>query len=605
MLCILLLGVWYGAFAHAEPPFVLSERSVEKSRWEIIADIRDKSNTVDLENQHLLWTLFWKSRLGIIDEDPDIFERILNHQITAVTHHPNEVAEFFTKVQPTILVHSAIVILNRDYAISQNLWSQKTLESIQQNILVEMNPYTHPSTLAQWLPCWKSAGGSVGMELYRLTIRELTKSLNSQFVTTDTINTIRADFGLNNPVQLACPKYKPAQVESQSIPKQPQPQIVRSTQSTSTIWFPSIVRWLTLLGTLTILTWLKQSYPKHHKRWLRVITPVLLLMGIEYGAGLCTDPLLYTKPLFHTQQWQVVPWTIDDQNEYFQTQGSYLRSQKIPRTTSRARVVILGASSAHGSNELWEDTFAGLLAAESNWDVVNLGIGGTTSAGLVSLLPYIEELQPDALIVYYGHNEIHQLRQLRSLNPTFMQWYPIQRLLWSSNLYTQLHSFVKPTEGIQFEPHPTQEDTTLPSSTEEQFIFFSTSHFENNLSLVLHNTENIPTLLITPPTNYPFAPMEYSVSLPKTIEAIQQQIDVHPEATTIHSTIKAAIPELAKKHGTYHWDLDAYFHQNSPDTTSANGLFWDELHPSALGHKWIADGLHTWLTDIEPLNREQ
>ena len=27
VLCILLLGVWYGAFAHAEPPFVLSERS--------------------------------------------------------------------------------------------------------------------------------------------------------------------------------------------------------------------------------------------------------------------------------------------------------------------------------------------------------------------------------------------------------------------------------------------------------------------------------------------------------------------------------------------------------------------------------------------------
>ena len=108
------------------------------------------------------------------------------------------------------------------------------------------------------------AGGSVGMELYRLTIRELTKSLDSQFVTTETINTIRADFGLNNPVQIACPKYKPAQVESQSIPKQPQPQIVRSTQSTYQMWFPSIVRWFTLLGTLAFLTWLKQAYPKHN-----------------------------------------------------------------------------------------------------------------------------------------------------------------------------------------------------------------------------------------------------------------------------------------------------------------------------------------------------
>ena len=602
MLCAVLLGVWYGAIAQASPPFVFPETSVEKTRWQIIADIRNTPNTFDVEHQRLLWTLFWESRLGIIDEDPDIFERVLDHQITAATHHPTESTKVFTEIQTAVLLHSAIAVLNRDYAIPKELWNQETVESIQQSILVEMSPYTNPSALEQWLPCWKSSGGSVGMELYRLAIRELTAVLDSSVTTT---NSIHSDFGLANPVQIACPQYKPAQVESQGIPKQPQPKIVHFTQSTYDIWFPSIVRWFTLLSTLAILTWLKQSYPKYKRLWLRVTTPVLLLLGVEYGSGLCTTPLLYTKPLFHTQKWEVVPWIIDKQNEYFQTQGSYLRSQKISRTTSRPRVVILGASSAHGSNELWEDTFAGHLAAEDKWDVVNLGIGGTTSAGLVSLLPYIQELQPDALIIYYGHNEVHQLRQLSNISPTFMQWYPLQRLLWSSNLYTQLHSFVKPTESIQFEPHPTQEDTTLPSPTEEQFMFFSTSHFENNISLVLHNTHDIPTLLITPPTNYPFAPMEYSVSLPKTIDEIQQQIDVHPEATTIHSTIKAAIPKLATKHGTYHWDLDEYFHQNSPDTTSANGLFWDELHPSALGHKWIADGLHTWLQDVEPLNTER
>jgi len=99
--------------------------------------------------------------------------------------------------------------------------------------------------------------------------------------------------------------------------------------------------------------------------------------------------------------------------------------------------------------------------------------------------------------------------------------------------------------------------------------------------------------------------MEYSESLPETIADIQKQIDSHPESTTIHSTIKSTIPTLAKQHGTYHWDLDVYFHQNSPDSTSANGLFWDELHPSALGHKWIADGLKTWLSKIEPSNTDR
>ena len=89
--------------------------------------------------------------------------------------------------------------------------------------------------------------------------------------------------------------------------------------------------------------------------------------------------------------------------------------------------------------------------------------------------------------------------------------------------------------------------------------------------------------------------MRIAVLMTNTDETVFAQ--KHPkDGEKFTSLIKTVRPD---------WDLDIYFHQNSPDTTSANGLFWDELHPSALGHKWIADGLHTWLTDIEPLNREQ
>ena len=505
-----------------------------------------------------------------------------------------------------ILLRSAVKVLHRDYGIPKETWSQEMLTAIEQDLLVKINP--HSRTLPQWLTCWKSTGGSVGMELYRLSLRKLVASIESNVQTTNIAKTILIDFDLAKPVQLGCPKYKPAQVEGQNSPVQPTPNIVRTIPTVYQSWFSDIFKWLIGLGIIGVILWRRTTNPfqdPYNTIWWRIATPVLLFLGLELGVGLFTTPLLYTTPLFQSQGWQVVPWTVDEDSQHFWTQGSYLRAQKIPRTTSHPRVVILGASSAHGSNELWEDTFAGRLQSQGTWDVVNLGIGGTTSTGLVSILPYVEQLNPDALIIYYGHNEVHQLRQLSNIRPTFIQWYPVQRLLWSSNLYTLLHTWITLSKDPNLDIQKMEETPTKSALTEDQLLSFSKAHFENNLNLVLHSTQTIPTLLITPPTNYPFAPMEYSESLPETITDIQKQIDAHPESTTIHSTIKSIIPTLAKKHGTYHWDLDVYFHQNSPDTTSANGLFWDELHPSALGHKWIADGLKTWLSKIEPSNTDR
>ena len=122
------------------------------------------------------------------------------------------------------------------------------------------------------------------------------------------------------------------------------------------------------------------------------------------------------------------------------------------------------------------------------------------------------------------------------------------------------------------------------------------------LSFVLSKFDSVPTLLISPPTNYPFAPMadladtEMYSDYP---EDIQIRIDNHPEATTIHSSIRRQIVILAGIYQKTHWDLDFHFHRNSPDGLSANGLFWDELHPSALGHQWIARGVKKWLYEVE------
>ena len=93
--------------------------------------------------------------------------------------------------------------------------------------------------------------------------------------------------------------------------------------------------------------------------------------------------------MFHVNNWSVDPW-IETDTHYSHKETISERSAFQRRRASK-RLVVLGASSAHGSNELMEDSFAGIVNEQTEWDVVNLGIGGTTSAGLVSLIPYVEQ----------------------------------------------------------------------------------------------------------------------------------------------------------------------------------------------------------------------
>ena len=41
-------------------------------------------------------------------------------------------------------------------------------------------------------------------------------------------------------------------------------------------------------------------------------------------------------------------------------------------------------------------------------------------------------------------------------------------------------------------------------------------------------------------------------------------------------------------------DAEAVFYHHSPDGITANGLFWDELHPNARGHQYLAQAIIPW-----------
>ena len=123
------------------------------------------------------------------------------------------------------------------------------------------------------------------------------------------------------------------------------------------------------------------------------------------------------SPLFSSTDWQFMPFEKREIDGvlYWESQGGSMRGNRfaIEKSTTEKRIAVLGASSAHGSNHIKEEAFAGLL--QTRWQEEtqsddrfvwnNLGIGGTTSNGVLFMGLWALEQDIDGLIIYYGHNE--------------------------------------------------------------------------------------------------------------------------------------------------------------------------------------------------------
>ena len=586
LIIVLILGMWFHE-SEATPPFNVnptSETGVPPEyRLEQIQQLKSIEWTTSSDHQDTLWTWYWTSRLGLRYDDPDIFERIVNIQKELATQNSEELLR--NLVQSRIIVNVAWDILGEEYDLTPDMLPARIHQRIQEQLSESIVLFAD-NDVEEWMECWKSSGGSVGVELFRGVLQSIHSELTTSGNASPSVERLYESWGLHKTPDASCPEFQPGQAFGQPIPKEPEPNLQVLTDSGTRT--PTLE---VLIGTCAIgILWL--LYKRRRKILFQLLLPCMLLWILEWTAGFIVTPLITREPMFQITDWSVEPWSATE--TALITQGDYLRAQRIPKSTTRNRLVILGASSAHGSNELAEDSFAGIIQQGSNWEVVNLGIGGTTSAGLVALIPYIESLNPDALVILYGHNELYQLRKLNQFQSTPLQILRIQRLFWSSNLYSLLHKALNTHQA-------TRNDETVPTSSplsEEALLEVAEMHFCANMSLLLERFKDVPTLLLSPPTNYPFAPMEYIPALPNDRDAIQKRIDAHFEATTIHSAIRSQISKLAAQYQTTYWDLDEHFHLNSPDGISANGLFWDELHPSALGHQWIARGVETWLSDL-------
>ena len=555
----------------------------------------------------VLWHIFMNSRFGIIAEDPDLFTRALHIIVAIEEKYPQSNQEIFSSVLPSLFQKGAQQRDKIDIPVERlNISLSKYYEK-----------HGHLGVQA-----FLSEKGSMFQDI-------ITHSSQGDSTVPD------------------LPHHTPGQYQNVPIPKFHQAPIHHHEPT----WSPSILSVAFFGFFLSLL-----AFRTQYKRWVAILLGLSVLCSIE-GALKILDQPTYAqiRPLFSFIDFSFDPYEqiYRGDQKWWISQGGPTRWQEIPERDDIFRIAVLGASSAHASNLLQHEGFAFLLEqklqsefGDTPIQVVNMAIGGTISNGILSSGNQAIAMGADAIIVYYGHNEVAQFQQLTQFQKMDVM---STRIFFSqSRMYAWLYSVLPKTPN-----HQTTISTNEPPELDQITTWAAMNH-RQNLGLLFEQCmeKNIPVLQIVPTYNFRFAPFEahkketnpnaiqslekakelrpidIRTSQKKLLESISrstkgsetfaqsQQIYAeilseqgkHKQArtayqhvfdqsfgiTTIHTKIKENIQNLAEKYGTDLLYAEEIFYHDSIDGITANGLFWDELHPTSLGHQYLANAIIPW-----------
>ncbi|MFM2248941.1 MAG: hypothetical protein RL071_5016 [Pseudomonadota bacterium] len=284
------------------------------------------------------------------------------------------------------------------------------------------------------------------------------------------------------------------------------------------------------------------------------------------------------------------------------------------------RIAVLGESSVHGSHYLAEEAFPAQLEARlgarrgAPVEVLNMGVGGSTSAGVLATGREALALGAALLIVYQGHNEVSQFTQLRAWSPS-TGGLRLRAALHESPLAALLRRALP--DRAEAIPAPAGLPSAPTRAEIDALHSLAVDHLRSNHARLIGEARaaGVPVLLCLPPTNLALAFAEpFSTPGPgdaadmdalyaaaraaaargdhaAAAAALQARVDRSASPRELTTPAADALRGLAADWGAPLVDLRAELLGRSPDGFSQNGLYWDDLHPSVEGHRLIAAAL--------------
>ncbi|GAB4328104.1 MAG: hypothetical protein Kow0037_02190 [Calditrichia bacterium] len=273
--------------------------------------------------------------------------------------------------------------------------------------------------------------------------------------------------------------------------------------------------------TETAPTGSKKSSHRQLFWWITIVIPFLFLFTMElllriFGYG-DDYPLLLSDRKNGVDVWKVNRKVA---HRYFNLPEKMIpeASEEIvlkEKKPNSLRIVCVGGSTTAGFPFEINATFPFQLqyrlrdALWNNYvEVVNLGISAVNSYTVLDLMPEILELEPDAIIVYMGHNEFYGAFGVGS-SQNFS--HHRQAILWYLKIrrfrtYQLMESIVHSLQGKLFNRKPVSDGslmkivaakTRIPINSPDYYV--AAHNLQDNLSdiIKLAKEENVPVLLST------------------------------------------------------------------------------------------------------------
>jgi lysophospholipase L1-like esterase len=196
--------------------------------------------------------------------------------------------------------------------------------------------------------------------------------------------------------------------------------------------------------------------------------------------------------------------------------GSYVPDGRglpveLPRPADRVRVVVVGASTVVGIKLAWEETVPAQLASALRaevpcLEVVNQGRMGYASPGIRALaVSAMDDIEADAIVVYTGHNEVTDMRELSryvDVRPRLLAW---QAAVTRTHLFGALAGLLRPGDSADgVEVDRVSVEPLDPRLHNPEFERRVTARFDRELTDIARaaRRRRTPLMLVMPSFNH-------------------------------------------------------------------------------------------------------
>ncbi len=248
------------------------------------------------------------------------------------------------------------------------------------------------------------------------------------------------------------------------------------------------------------------------------------------------------------------------------------------------RIVTLGESSVHASNHLAEESFAEVLGRRLRKttgrpvEILNGGVGGAISDDIVSAAVDVLAAAPDLLVLYHGINDLGRLETLAGMRAFSPFQLGVRVLLDESRVARAIHELLPPrlsvaeptNQGAWRDTEPVEGDVALRLA---ELAALRCSRNQQRIVRMAHE-QGVPVIVIA----------QALVTGPTFPEDAEKRRLLREIAETTASRTGATLLDAHEILGAH-----SLAHDGVADPGPA--YFWDQLHPSRLGHAVLGEAI--------------